>query len=1166
MKSTITVRFIYLLLALLLLGQPIVFGHQTLQADSWVFQDDFSGSLLWSKVISGYGPGSPAPPATTGTIAIDSGELHIKADYWWYQVHAVRTFSGVAGDFQASARFRIMPDSGDASSADIAVSAGPFSATENPNVLAALGTDAYYHDWVIFVQGVEVERIAATVPKDTWTQVGISRTAGVLKFIVNGLEIFQCPAPSSPAIDRMALGTSIGIHWEGGPHAHFDDASLFAGSVPEGTFFFDDFETYAVGSFPSAGGWQLTFDGKGAAYQVIVDTCSVSGTRSFQLWGVPGWSATAERHFSTGADLIGFEAYLRAEDYFSGEYSATVGFWNRDNGPWGTKYAVVQFTEDGFIQGASQVEARNLQSYAPDTWYKIRLLLDRTMDTFSVWVDGVLRASSIATASSYDIDAIEVDSRWGGVQCYYDDVKVFAGSNGVNSPPNTPSNPSPANRATGVSINANLSWTGGDPDGDSVTYDVYFEKDDSTPDQLVSNDQSGTSYDPGTLDYSSHYYWKIEAKDEHGATNPGPVWDFTTRSGSSGDTTAPTAVVNLAVSQVTTDSVSLTWKAPGDDGNIGTATLYDIRYSASQITQANWASATQVSGETSPKPAGSSETFTVTGLQAGKTYYFAIKTADEIPNWSALSNIVTTVTPTAYVEVTPPSWDFNVLVVGGTAEKQLIITNMQEKDITITDIITPDYIELDHGCWFDWWIIHLRCSAMPPIDLSPGESKTFTFTLDSDSLAGIVDDTIAIKVKPKEGGEVQTVAIPVRGTVVSDPEVLRYYAEVASSLAEVFRPEAAIASAIGYAIQAVDNAISAMRAQATDDYVGTLENLNKYLENMRGALKAQKWAATLDYASDYCPVCPTTSPGTFDYTIYIDGFNAIESKLKDTADDLGDGLLDQAGDAYQEVLNEITDIDSLFNDKNKNNPLERSDSEYLKRNQYPYLPGDDLTPFISETGNATRTFRQVLESHESLVIIADSPVDLIVESPLGEVLSKTINEILDSKYLETDLDGDGEKEDVVVIYSRQPGVYLVTPIPQEGATPEETYSLGWISGDEKGVLAEDHPVADIPAEGYLVTCGLPQDDPIPEVGFASLIAEGKLVIAYNFDPFTTVPTAVNGWTWFDPTLLPAQNNLAKLSKNTAYWVKVTEECRLTYGKWNQPHLAAGWNNPVWLGC
>jgi hypothetical protein len=99
----------------------------------------------------------------------------------------------------------------------------------------------------------------------------------------------------------------------------------------------------------------------------------------------------------------------------------------------------------------------------------------------------------------------------------------------VNNPPYTPSNPSPSNHATGVSIYADLSWSGGDPDvGDTVTYDVYFGVSSSPP--LVSSGQSASTYDPGTLSYSTTYYWKIVAKDNHGASTVGPVWDFTTQS------------------------------------------------------------------------------------------------------------------------------------------------------------------------------------------------------------------------------------------------------------------------------------------------------------------------------------------------------------------------------------------------------------------------------------------------------------------------------------------------------------------------------------------------------------------------------------------------------------------------------------------------------------
>jgi parallel beta-helix repeat protein len=96
-----------------------------------------------------------------------------------------------------------------------------------------------------------------------------------------------------------------------------------------------------------------------------------------------------------------------------------------------------------------------------------------------------------------------------------------------NNPPDEPSNPSPSNHAIDQSIDVDLSWTGGDPDtGDTVTYDVYFGT--SSSPSKVKDDQSGTSYDPGTLSYGTTYYWKIKATDNNGASTSGPVWDFTT--------------------------------------------------------------------------------------------------------------------------------------------------------------------------------------------------------------------------------------------------------------------------------------------------------------------------------------------------------------------------------------------------------------------------------------------------------------------------------------------------------------------------------------------------------------------------------------------------------------------------------------------------------------
>jgi len=97
-----------------------------------------------------------------------------------------------------------------------------------------------------------------------------------------------------------------------------------------------------------------------------------------------------------------------------------------------------------------------------------------------------------------------------------------------NEPPYTPGNPDPSNGSTDVDVNADLGWTGGDPDGDDVVYDVYFGTDPSPP--LVAAGWSDTSYDPGSMEYNTTYYWKIVAYDDHNHSTAGPTWTFSTKS------------------------------------------------------------------------------------------------------------------------------------------------------------------------------------------------------------------------------------------------------------------------------------------------------------------------------------------------------------------------------------------------------------------------------------------------------------------------------------------------------------------------------------------------------------------------------------------------------------------------------------------------------------
>jgi hypothetical protein len=106
------------------------------------------------------------------------------------------------------------------------------------------------------------------------------------------------------------------------------------------------------------------------------------------------------------------------------------------------------------------------------------------------------------------------------------DNLIITGNAGLNNPPNPPSNPNPYSGATGVDVNAELSWSCSDPDGNPLSYDVYFGT-NPTP-SLLSSNQTGNTYKPATMSYSTLYYWKIVAKDNHGAVTNGSIWSFTT--------------------------------------------------------------------------------------------------------------------------------------------------------------------------------------------------------------------------------------------------------------------------------------------------------------------------------------------------------------------------------------------------------------------------------------------------------------------------------------------------------------------------------------------------------------------------------------------------------------------------------------------------------------
>lgn len=123
------------------------------------------------------------------------------------------------------------------------------------------------------------------------------------------------------------------------------------------------------------------------------------------------------------------------------------------------------------------------------------------------------------------------------------------------------------------------------------------------------------------------------------------------------DTIPPADIYGLVITEIKSTWMVLHWKAPGDDGWTGTAAEYDIRHFNAPITEQNWNQATQVTGEPAPNPGGQIQEHRIDGLTPSTPYFFAVKTRDEVPNESGVSN---TAIDTTLRDQVPP-WPVNDL-------------------------------------------------------------------------------------------------------------------------------------------------------------------------------------------------------------------------------------------------------------------------------------------------------------------------------------------------------------------------------------------------------------------------------------------------------------------------------------------------------------------------
>jgi len=218
-----------------------------------------------------------------------------------------------------------------------------------------------------------------------------------------------------------------------------------------------------------------------------------------------------------------------------------------------------------------------------------------------------------------------------------------------NKPPLTPSGYYPSINATGISRIVTLRWVCEDPDGDNITYDVYFSS--TSPPVKVSSNQSSNSYTPYLLDPDTTYYWRIVAWDDEKASSTTPILEFRTMGNKPpSKPTNPSPSDNTSNVQVNTQ---LRWSCSDPDGDALAYDIYlDTRYPPA-LKIRDYASTTY-----NPGP-----------LLYNTTYYWQVKARDEngAENNSSIWSFKTRVNTTNNETPPPPAYKHTVFIEEGTA-------------------------------------------------------------------------------------------------------------------------------------------------------------------------------------------------------------------------------------------------------------------------------------------------------------------------------------------------------------------------------------------------------------------------------------------------------------------------------------------------------------------
>lgn len=343
---------------------------------------------------------------------------------------------------------------------------------------------------------------------------------------------------------------------------------------------------------------------------------------------------------------------------------------------------------------------------------------------------------------SYVVKGLEANTRYFWRVTAYDehyesaDSELWQFTTGDlnNQPPTVPTLPQPENMASNIEGHAAFSWSGGDPDGDAVTYHVML----ATISTWIESEPTSLSeiYNTNLLKYDYYgiakgavYQWQIIAVDSHGARTEGPVWLFSTVEPENNMPSFASAVepgdgaTNISVKQL------LSWNATDLDGD----TLYfDVYFGT----------------DSEPELVSASQTNLIYNpgtLQNNTKYYWRVvvsdgrKTNPRSDIWSFTTEEIIVVKPevvsiTEPVETTDPlKIVFNKYIDKDKQEKAFTFSPNVEGTWTWKNDNTEAEFRPTSGSWLPGSYNKFRLAANVLTDdegnpLAKGEEKIFTIS------------------------------------------------------------------------------------------------------------------------------------------------------------------------------------------------------------------------------------------------------------------------------------------------------------------------------------------------------------------------------------------------------------------------------------------------------